>query len=111
MKKLLLLGAATFQIPPIKYALDRGYYVITCDNVPENPGHKLAHKSFNTSTTDMEGILSIARQEDIDGIMTFGSDVSAPTAAEKSCRAVSRLGRPAVSMSESPSLLRPPDPA
>ncbi|MBK9925973.1 MAG: ATP-grasp domain-containing protein [Anaerolineales bacterium] len=81
MKKILLLGAATFQIPPIQYALDRGYYVVTCDNVPQNPGHKLSHKSFNVSTTDMDGILSIARQESIDGIMTFGSDVSAPTAA------------------------------
>lgn len=81
MKKVLFLGAATFQIPPIRYALDQGYTVITCDNVPENAGHKLAHKSFNISTVDMEGVLSVAQQEGIDGIITYGSDVSAPTAA------------------------------
>lgn len=81
MKKILFLGAAVFQIPPIRYALGRGYYVITCDNVPENPGHNLAHKSFNVSTVDFERVLSIARQEHVDGIMTYGSDVSAPTAA------------------------------
>jgi len=90
MKKILFLGAANFQIPPIRYALDHGYYVITADNVPENAGHKLAHKSFNVSTVDMEGILALARQECVDGIMTFGSDVSAPTAAY----AAEKLGLP-----------------
>jgi len=81
VKKILFLGAATFQIPPIQYALDNGYYVITCDNVPENPGHQLAHKAYNISTIDFANILNVAQQEGIDGIITFGSDVSAPTAA------------------------------
>jgi len=81
MKKILFLGAAAFQLSPIRYALEQGYYVITSDNVPKNPGHKLAHKSFNISTIDMDGVLAIARQEGIDGILTYGSDVSAPTAA------------------------------
>jgi biotin carboxylase len=81
MKKVLFLGAATFQIDPIQYALEQGYYVITCDYLQENPGHKLAHKSFNVSTIDREGILSVAQDENIDGIITYGSDVSAPTAA------------------------------
>lgn len=81
MKKVLFLGAAAFQIPPIRYALERGYYVITCDNVPENPGHALAHYSYNISTVDMDAILAVARREGIDGILAYGSDVSAPTAA------------------------------
>lgn len=40
-KKILFLGAAPSQIPPIKYAKSQGYYVITCDYLPENPGHEL----------------------------------------------------------------------
>lgn len=81
MKKVLFLGAATFQVPPIRYALTKGYYVITCDNRPENPGHKLAHRTYNISTVDMEAVLEIASAEDVDGILTCGSDVSAPTVA------------------------------
>ncbi|MBI3591584.1 MAG: ATP-grasp domain-containing protein [Candidatus Melainabacteria bacterium] len=81
MKKLLFLGAAKFQIPPIEYALSKGYFVITCDNKPDNPGHRLAHKTFDVSTIEKFEILRIAKQEKIDGILTFGSDISAPTVA------------------------------
>jgi biotin carboxylase len=80
-KKILILGAANFQLPPIKYALSQGYYVITCDNRPENPGHKIAHKWYNISTLDMEAILAMAKKEKIDAILTYGSDVSSPVAA------------------------------
>ena len=81
MKKILFLGAAQFQIPPIEYALSKGYYVITCDNRVENPGHKLSNKYYNVSTLEKDEILKIALAENIDGILTFGSDVSAPTMA------------------------------
>lgn len=81
MKKILFLGAATFQMPPIAYARQQGYKVITADNRPANEGHTLAHKSYNISTVDREKILQIAQKEQIDGILTYGSDVSAPTVA------------------------------
>ena len=81
MKTVLFLGAAQFQLPPIQYAISRGYRVITCDNVPSNPGHKLAHRSYPISTVDKEGVLEVAKREGIDGVMTFGSDVSSPAAA------------------------------
>ena len=31
-----------------------GYYVITCDYLPNNPGHQYAHEYYNVSTTDKE---------------------------------------------------------
>ena len=34
--------------------------IITCDNQPSNPGHKLANKSYNISTTHKDEILKIA---------------------------------------------------
>jgi len=37
MKKVLFLGYAPTQIPPIQYVLDQGHYVITFDYLPENP--------------------------------------------------------------------------
>ena len=81
MKKILFLGGAPTQIPPIKYALDQGHHVITLDYLPENPGHKLAHKYYNVSTTDKDAVLEVAQTEKIDGIVAYASDPAAPTAA------------------------------
>ena len=80
-KKILFLGAAPSQIPPIEYAKSQGYYVITCDYLPENPGHKLADEYYNVSTTDKEAVLAVARKLEIDGIAAYASDPAAPTAA------------------------------
>jgi carbamoylphosphate synthase large subunit len=81
MKKILFLGGAPTQIAPIEYALEQGHYVITLDYLPENPGHKLAHKYYNISTTEKEAVLEVAQAENIDGIVAYASDPAAPTAA------------------------------
>lgn len=80
-KRILFLGAAPTQIPPLRYALEQGHHVITCDYLPENPGHRLAHESYNVSTTDKEAVLNLARLLKIDGIVAYASDPAAPTAA------------------------------
>jgi carbamoylphosphate synthase large subunit len=80
-KRILFLGGAVFQLPSLLYAREKGYYTIICDNKPDNPGHKLAHKSYIVSTRDKNSVLRIADKEKIDGIITFGSDISAPTVA------------------------------
>lgn len=80
-KKILILAGSHFQIPVIKYAKSKGHYVITCDNRPLNPGHSLADKYYNISTTDLDGILELSRREKIDGILAYGSDIAAPAAA------------------------------
>ncbi|MAM00607.1 carbamoyl-phosphate-synthetase [Hydrocarboniclastica marina] len=81
MKRILFLGGAPTQIPPIRYALKEGHYVITCDYLPDNPGHKLAHEYHNVSTTDKAAVLELATRLKIDGIVAYASDPSAPTAA------------------------------
>lgn len=80
-KRILFLGASLSQIPPIEYAKSKGYYVITCDYIPENPGHKLANESYNISTTDQYAVLKLAEKLKIDGIVAYASDPAAPTAA------------------------------
>ncbi|MBE0469896.1 MAG: ATP-grasp domain-containing protein [Methyloprofundus sp.] len=80
-KRILFLGATAQQIPPIKYALDQGHYVITCDYLPENPGHKLAHEWHNVSTTDKEAVLGLSQKLKIDGVVAYASDPAAPTQA------------------------------
>ncbi len=79
MKKILFLGASHHQVPSIKYALNAGYWVLTSDNINQNPGHKLAHKSFNISTLEKEKLLHIAKKERINGILAPGSDLSTLT--------------------------------
>ena len=81
MKKILLLGGAMQQIPSILKAKELGYYTITCDYLPDNPGHKLADEYHNVSTTDLEGVLALAQDLKIDGIVAYASDPAAPTAA------------------------------
>lgn len=80
-KKILFLGAAPTQIPPIQYAREQGHYVITCDYLPDNPGHKLANEWHNVSTIDEDAVLALAQRLNIDGIVAYASDPAAPTAA------------------------------
>ena len=89
-KRLLILGGSDYQTTAIRYAKRQGHYVITCDYLPDNPGHRLADEYHNVSTTDIEGVLAIAQQAKIDGILAYASDPAAPTAAY----VAGRLGLP-----------------
>ncbi len=82
MKTLMLLGAAAFQLPPIWYAFRKGYRVVTCDNRTDNPGHALADKSYNVSTRNIGRLLEIAQHEQVDGVLSYGSDISVPAMVE-----------------------------
>ncbi len=81
MKKILLLGGSTQQVPAIEYANEQGYYTILCDYLPDNPGQHYAEKFHCVSTTDKEAILEVALEEKIDGIVAYASDPASPTAA------------------------------
>ncbi len=81
MKKILLLGGSAQQVVAIKTAKKLGYYTVLCDFLPDNPGQYSADRFYLESTTDKDTILSVARKENIDGILAFASDPAAPTAA------------------------------
>ena len=70
-----------YQTYAIKEAVNLGYYVITCDYLPSNPGHKFAHEYHNVSTTDKEAVLELAKRLKVDGVVAYASDVAAPVAA------------------------------
>ena len=76
-----MLGGSIYQTYAIKEAVKLGYYVITCDYLPGNPGHKFAHEYYNVSTTDKEAVLALARELKVDGVVAYASDPAAPTAA------------------------------
>lgn len=81
LKKILLLGGSTQQIPAIEYANSKGYYTILCDYLPDNPGQYYAKKFYCVSTTDKEAILDVANKEKVDGVVAYASDPAAPIAA------------------------------
>ena len=81
MKRILILAGSAFQVPLIERAKQQGHYVITCDYLPENPGHKISDEYHNVSTTDKEGVLRLARDCHIDGVATISSDPAIPTVA------------------------------
>ena len=80
-KKLLILGAMEMHVPLIMRAKELGLHTVTCDYLPDNPGHKIADEAYFDSTTDLNAVLTLAKRLNIDGIMTYNSDPAAPTAA------------------------------
>ena len=76
-----MLGGSLYQTYAIKEAKRLGYYVITCDYLPDNPGHRFADEYHNVSTTDKEAVLALARALKVDGVVAYASDPAAPTAA------------------------------
>ena len=81
MKKVLILGGSSVQLPIIKKARQLGHYVIVCDYLEENPGREFAHEFHHISTTDREKLLLLANQLNIDGIVCYCSDTNAVPAA------------------------------
>lgn len=80
-RTLMILGGSNAQMPAIMRAKELGYRVITCDYLPDNPGHAYSDHYENISTIDSESVLAYAQHENIDGIIAYASDPSAITAA------------------------------
>ena len=70
----MLLGGIRYLLPVIKAAHEQGYYVITADYLPNNIAHQYSDEYVNVSIIDKEAVLKVAREKEIDGIMSFGVD-------------------------------------
>lgn len=77
----MMLGGSHTQIPGIEEANRRGYHTILCDYLPDNPGQYIVDEFYLISTTDVEKVLTLAREKRIDSILAYGSDPAALTAA------------------------------
>lgn len=81
MKRILMLGGADIQVSAIKLAKSLGHYVITCDYLPDNPGHTFSDAYHNVSTTDLPAVLALAKELQPDAVVAYASDPAALTAA------------------------------
>ena len=77
----MLLGGLRYLLPVIEEAHKLGAYVITVDYLPENIAHQYSDEYHNISILDKEAILALARDCEIDGIMSFAVDPGVVTAA------------------------------
>ncbi|MCF8295986.1 MAG: ATP-grasp domain-containing protein [Saprospiraceae bacterium] len=76
MIKVMILGAGIYQVPLIKKSKELGYYTIVISYKGNYPGFKFADKVYYEDTTNIAKILEIARNENIDAIVTTGTDVA-----------------------------------
>lgn len=77
----MLLGGLRYLLPVIEAAHKQGYYVITCDYLPHNIAHEYSDEYVNVSIVDKEAVLKVAREKNIDGIMSFAVDPGVMTAS------------------------------
>ncbi|MCD8026847.1 MAG: ATP-grasp domain-containing protein [Clostridiales bacterium] len=76
MKTIMILGAGVYQVPLIKKAEEMGIRTIVV-SIPGNyPGFKFADKVYYENTVDYETVLQIAKKENVNGIVTTGTDVA-----------------------------------
>lgn len=77
-KKLIVVGAGYGQIPAIKAGKELNIHVIAVDKNPNAAGMALADEAFVIDILDKEGILSLAKEKKISGIITLQSDHGVP---------------------------------
>ena len=85
-----MLGGSAQQVPAIQKAKDLGFDTILIDYLPDNPGQFIADKWYQESTTDIESVYKIAKDEKVSGILAYASD----PAALPSAIVCERLGLP-----------------
>lgn len=101
-KRLLLLGGSRYLLPVIEAAKNLGIYTITCDYLPDNIAHKYSDTYCNVSIIDKEAVLKVAKDMDIDGVMSFACDPGVVTAAY----VAEQLGLPSCGSYESVCILQ-----
>ena len=75
-KRLLVLAAGILQVPVIKKAKEKGYYVIAVDGDSNAIGLQYADKAICANITDEEIMLELAREQHVDGVIHPCSEVS-----------------------------------
>lgn len=79
MKKLLILGANPETVSLIKKAKDMGFYTIVTDNNPQAFAKAYADKPCNVDAMDIEGLVNLAKEENVCGIVVGVAESLLPT--------------------------------
>ena len=74
-KKIMILGAGSYQMPLIENAHAKGYYVVAVTPPGDYPGIAAADKVYYHDAKDGEYALEAARKEGISGIISDQGDI------------------------------------
>ena len=78
-KKILILGAGNAQIDAIEYCKAQGYEVTGCSYTNTDHGIPLLDNFRQVNICDIDGVVSLARDFEVDAIYSVGSDLAMPT--------------------------------
>lgn len=78
-KRLMIMGAGIYQVPLIKKAKELGLETLVVSIPGLYPGIELADEFIPLDTRDKENILKYAKEKNISGICTSGTDVAVQT--------------------------------
>lgn len=77
-KRLLILGANPETIPLVEVANSMGIRTLVTSNCPEDAAKKYAWKSFDVDGMDVPGLVALAREEAVDGVLVGVADILVP---------------------------------
>lgn len=77
-KKLLILGANPETSPLVQYANNMGIKTLVTSNCPTDDAKQYAWKSFDIDGTDVSGIISLVKAENVDGVLVGVADALVP---------------------------------
>ena len=95
-KKLLILGGNPETVPLVEMANDMGILTIVASSVPGEPGKKAAWKSSDVDGMDVPGLVALAREEKVDGVLVGVADMLVPFY----CRVCEELSLPCYATEE-----------
>ncbi len=75
-KKILILGGTFHMVDVVETAKRIGLYTIVTDNAVGSPAKKVADRSFNISTSAIDQLVQLGKQEQIDGVFTAFDDIN-----------------------------------
>lgn len=81
MKRVLIVGAGTYQVPLIKRIKGMGHLAYCVDKNPSSPGFQYAYDYSVIDVLDKEACLEYAKEIGIDAVMTYGATLTLPTVA------------------------------
>ena len=77
-KKLLILGGNPETVPLVEVANKLGIKTIVTSSVKDEPAKHIAWKSYNVNGMDVPAVVSLARDENVDGVLVGVADILVP---------------------------------
>lgn len=73
-KRLLVLGGTTASYDLVKNAKEMGVYTIVTDDCEDRISKKIADEAAMVSTTDIDGLVKLAKEKNVDGVFCGPSE-------------------------------------